>query len=466
MPNDSSFFHDPSFQEKLVALVVRDRNFLRECNGLLNEDDFKPIRRDGPTELWTAASVALDFYRRHREPVGSLLRPELIHFADKNMLGEKAKARLLDLAARLRDAQNGFAASAIVEKVISYKKDLLKARAVHELMDLSEAGELTDDKWLEVCMRGVEQFGQKQVKPVEFLDEIEDRIERREVAAAEGHRRNPFFLIDPLDELIGGIGRGHLGLWVAHLNVGKSFALEHTALAYLLQGMQVLYITLEDMLPDVEDRFDASIAELPIRRLGELPNKLRNRFQLFKNVLRSRLRVYDGTENQISVAGVEDLWQQEYNRGFLADAIFIDYDDEIRAPRKQQERRFEFADIYRELRRLAARRDVVVWTAAQTNRAARLKKIVTEGDLAEDVSKARKATLAIGIGRGEWGPDSRYLWVMRHKLDQKHVGCHVIGDFERGLFYKREPTLERMAAEAERREKEREKQDQETTPSE
>jgi len=221
-------------------------------------------------------------------------------------------------------------------------------------------------------------------------------------------------MIDPLDELIRGIGRGHLGVWLAYLKRGKSIALNHTALAYILQGLNVLYFTLEDPIDEVENRFDGAITSLPMKALVNKPKKVRLRFDRFIRLVRSHLKIVDGTEGGMSVTRIEEIWERERNRGFTADAVLIDYDDEIKPPRKQEERRFEFADIYRSLRRFAAHKQVIVWTAAQTGRQTENMKIITAAATAEDISKIRKATLAIGIGKGDWGEHSRYLYVAAH----------------------------------------------------
>ena len=73
---DSSFWNDADFQVKLLALVVRDRTFLKECSSLLDSDDFKPVKRDGPQDIWVTASLALDFYKRFRTPIAGNLRIE------------------------------------------------------------------------------------------------------------------------------------------------------------------------------------------------------------------------------------------------------------------------------------------------------------------------------------------------------------------------------------------------------
>jgi replicative DNA helicase len=448
-----SFFRDPDFQEKLVAFICRDRNFLHDCAHLLEPDDFKPRKPGDPMEIWVIASKGLEFYRKYREPIAGMLRTEILDHCRKTNAGEKQKARMLELADRIKTGHKLVAVEALAEKVIEYKKERLKKKSIQELVDLQEQGKLTDDRWMEKCYEAIKTFGKLNYEVSDYFEGLEERIARRENKTSS--HKYPYFLIDPLDELIKGPGRGHVALFLAYLGMGKSVALNWMATSYVLQGLNVLYFTLEDPLEEVENRFDAMISMIATSELIERAPRLRIRFARFLKMLRTRIRIIDGTDGGYSVARMEEIWDRERNRGFTADAIIIDYDDEIKPPRKQEERRFEFADIYRELRQLAARRQVILWTAAQSGRKASTKKIITTDSTAEDISKARKARLVIGIGKGDWGDDSRYLYVAKNNFGRQFVGRNVMGDFDATVFYDREATMKAIDKVKEEKDKEK-----------
>jgi hypothetical protein len=180
--------------------------------------------------------------------------------------------------------------------------------------------------------------------------------------------------------------------------------------------------------------------------MKDRPRLVHKRFQKFRRMVRTQLKIVDATEGGTTIQGIEQVLLQERDRGFHADALIIDYDDEIVPTRKQKERRFEFADIYRDLRQMTARYNLLSWIAAQTRRGTEENKVIGGDLLAEDISKLRKVALAIGIGKGEWGENSLYLWVAKHKYDVQHVGCNIISDYSRMLIYDPEATR-RAAAE-------------------
>jgi hypothetical protein len=205
-------------------------------------------------------------------------------------------------------------------------------------------------------------------------------------------------LIPEIDRRIRILTRGMLGMVLAQYKVGKSVALVWIARAYALQGLNVLFFTLEDPQELVEDRLDALITDIDMKLMPRKSDVVRRRFRERRDDLHGRIKIVDGTEGGMSVAMMEQIWERERDRGFDADAIIIDYDDEIEPPvaykNREIYRRFEFADIYRELRRWAARRQLIIWTAAQAKRGkGEDQKVVAGEDTAEDIQGAKSSSL-------------------------------------------------------------------------
>lgn len=440
----SSAFRDPDFQVKLIAFICRDRKFLKNCFHLLDPDDFKPRKNDGP-ERWIIASTALEYYRKYRDKIGDLLRSEMLDFARKNKYGDSQRKELLRVVKEIQELKlNG--ADHMESKVVEYKSEQLKMSALEELMNLQESGELTNDAWINICQKAVESNGHSGFETTDyFTDEsFELRQARR---GKQVTRKFPLLFIDPLDESIRVVSWGHLGLVMAPYKKGKSLMLAHIALAYALQGLRVLFFTLEDPQPDVEDRLDAMISFLPLKRLHDMPVKLRNRFEQYRRLVRGRLKIVDGTEGGMSVRKIIEVCERERNQGFIVDAVIVDYDDEIVPAQKRKERRHEFADIYRDFGQFLRKNRLIGWLAAQTVRKTENKKVISGDTIAEDISKMRKVTCGLGIGQGDWGDESLYLYVAVHKHDKQHIGWNIMANRNRMVFYDRDATKEMIKKE-------------------
>jgi len=443
-PKSESWWDDADFQDHLVALLLQDPITLKSCGALLNPNDFKPIRgmRNGRAR-WIVAERALEHYEKYHEPLGKLTRSDVIEYATRLNLGANQISELRDYIRFLTTKIRVSAPDALVEKVIRYKSQRLKASAIQELVDLQASGQLTDEKWHEIYQKALVGTSSG-TKTTDYFETLEDRLERRRTENVRS--RVPWTFIDPLDSMVRTIGPQQLGLILAPYKRGKSLMLLWLAAAYILQRLNVLYVTLEDTRVVCEDRLDSIITHVPLKSLSEYPKTVRRRFNRYKNMIKTRLKIFDGTEGGITVARIEQVLLAERDRGFVANALIVDYDEEIVPVRHYKERRFELDETYRLLRQLAARYNLVTWTAAQTQRDTRHLKILSGDRVAEDIGKIKKVTCAISMGKGEWTDDSIYLWIAAHKCDSMDIGCEIVPDLKRMLIYDREATRKAMKA--------------------
>lgn len=438
----SNPFADSDLRLELIAAILFDRLFLRECGDHLQPELF-PSEHEGSESTAVLVQMGLEHWQTYRSPLSASLGVSLTRWARSQGANEERRQELAAFARRVSRAYRPDRTSSLRHEVESYLGKVRRNRAIRELAVKEEMDELTSEEFFQITQRALQDW-QIGPTPVDWGDGIDSRrlrrLENREV-------RRPATLIEPLDQIAQPIGRGHLGLWIAPYKRGKSLAFVWLAMAYVWQGWNVLLVTLEDPREDVEDRLDACVANMRIDRLTPDDRKAMKRLKRWNGMLRSRLRVFDGTDGGITVGRIEGVWEQEKAKGFTADVILVDYDDELAPPKRRDARRLEFADIYRDLRRLAASRDILVWTASQTRRDSEKSEIVSGDAVAEDIGKVRKATLVIGIGLAKgWEEDDRpvgdakTLYVAAHKIGRQGVACRIWSDPSRGLFYDEEKT--------------------------
>ena len=120
----------------------------------LGPDDLKPLpgMRNGMAR-WIVAELALEHYQKHSEPIGKLLRADVLRYAARLSLGATRIGELhnyCDLLGKLKPA----ASASIIEKVGEFKSETRKAAVLGEAIDLQAAGQLTDEKWDELFTKG------------------------------------------------------------------------------------------------------------------------------------------------------------------------------------------------------------------------------------------------------------------------------------------------------------------------
>lgn len=435
---------DAAFQERILALAVKDRKFLQRVTGILSREDFRPEQSAG-ADAWAryrAAFVILKFYRSYQQPIGGMLRAEILEYirVNKKKIGEKARQQLLDLTERLNDPALVVAPEAVEEKIIDFKRRQRFKQTIDELITLQTKGELTIDSFAKVsreALKGLDGV----VEVYDYGATIEERVQRR---LNEKYIKLPYLQMECFDQNVKVPPRGQLGVALAKYGTGKSNFMVHVAKAYALQGLNVLFFTLEDPVQIVENRLDASIAGLELDKLRDLPKKTRRLFLEEWPKYKANIQIVNATGGGWSVERMAGYWEAMRNRGFLADLVIIDYDKKIEPPRHYNSSNaftLQSTDIYMELQNWAARDQIFMWIAAQAKRTPNERKdnqkmIVTGDDAAEDINKLRECAMCIGIGFiPSMDAQARYLYIAKNRFGRQFVGWPIMGDFAKGMFY-------------------------------
>jgi hypothetical protein len=433
--------------DKLVALLVHDHKTLVTCSGLLDADDFKPVRgMPNGRARWLVAERALEHFERHQEPLGRLMRADVLEYAASLNMGASNVAELGTYIKAVQAIKLN-APDAITEKVVRFKTQRLQADAIDELSELQASGQLTIEKWDEISSK-VHVAQNHTLDTINYHETMVQRNERR--ADSLIRKPVPMSLIWPLDLLGGGrsplVGPKQLGMVLAPYKRGKSSFLLWLASAFVLQKLNVLFVTLEDPREIVEDRLDSIITSVPLKSLADSPNTLRRRFARYRSMVKSQIEVFDGTGEEVTVATLGKIVDMKRRDGFLADVILTDYDEKIAPSRAFREKRDASDDVYMSYQRMIAHERLIGWLAAQTQRDTRHMKILSGDRVAEDIGKVRKCHCCISMGKGEWTEESIYLWIAAHKTMRQEQGCEVVPDLERSLIYDHEATNRAAAA--------------------
>ncbi|KKL09194.1 hypothetical protein LCGC14_2568290, partial [marine sediment metagenome] len=260
--------------------------------------------------------------------------------------------------------------------------------------------------------------------------------------------RIPRFMIQPVDDMISGIGRGHLGMIMAPPGRGKSMMLAWMSVVLAQQGWSVMYVTLEDPIDDVENRLDALITSIKIKDLAipDMAKKTGFRFQNYRRNVRGRLRVIDCTEQDTTLAQIEAEWERMRQQGWMANVVIIDYDQILKLPPSRIDKRHELDQLYVDMVHFARRNHVMFWTASQTYANADDKVgILTMKDIAEHKGKMRHVTMAISLGKAnekKWPEGTICFGVPKHRNDRSFQSCHIVPDMEYMRIYDVERTAE------------------------
>ena len=173
----------------------------------------------------------------------------------------------------------------------------------------------------------------------------------------------------------GGLPRKTLNVALAGTGVGKSLFMCHMASACLLQGKNVLYITLEMAEEKIAERIDSNLLDIPIKQLSDplfTKQQFRNKMDKLTQKTRGRLVIKEYPTASAHVNHFKSLLNElSMKRGFAPDIVFIDYLNICASARYKGTivNSYTFVKaIAEELRGLAVECDVPIVTATQTTR--------------------------------------------------------------------------------------------------
>jgi archaellum biogenesis ATPase FlaH len=171
----------------------------------------------------------------------------------------------------------------------------------------------------------------------------------------------------------GGIPSKTLNIALAGTGVGKSLFMCHAASAFLTQGLNVLYITLEMAEERIAERIDANLFDVTIDDLHTMPKDLYdNKVNKLENKTKGQLIIKEYPTASAHSGHFKSLLNElALKKSFRPNVIFIDYLNICASSRFRGgniSSYFYVKAIAEELRGLAVEFDVPIFSATQTTR--------------------------------------------------------------------------------------------------
>ena len=204
----------------------------------------------------------------------------------------------------------------------------------------------------------------------DFLEDFESRYDFYHKVV----ERQPFDL-DYFNRITrGGIPRKTLNVILAGTGVGKTLMMCHFAASNLMQGKNVLYVTLEMAEERIAERIDANLMGVPLNDLSTYPKETyETKLNRVKGKTAGKLIIKEYPTASVGSGHLRHLLNElKLKKNFIPDIIYIDYlnlcvSSRIRMGANVNTYSYVKA-IAEELRGLAVEFNLPIFTATQTNR--------------------------------------------------------------------------------------------------
>lgn len=173
----------------------------------------------------------------------------------------------------------------------------------------------------------------------------------------------------------GGVPRKTLNVALAGTGVGKSLFMCHLAGNYLVQGYNVLYITMEMAEEKIAERIDANLLDVPIDQLENLSkSQFKNKVETIAKRSSGNLIIKEYPTGAANSNHFRSLLNElKLKKEFTPDVVFVDYlnicaSSRMKAMGGAINSYTYIKAIAEELRGLAVEFELPVWSATQTTR--------------------------------------------------------------------------------------------------
>lgn len=364
----SKFAWDENFQRKLLSMLLKDKVMLVQSIDKLKPGYFS-------SEVHVAISqLVFDYFEKHHEiPTDWVLR---------NELGERVKDRdstvkthyLAELASLYEYYVPGVdTREYLLDKVTYFAKVQSIKTAFNDcLQKMSEAPE-DDTTWAYVYdrMRSSMTIDRNYEPGLEYFLNIEEMFKRLENQFEGKDRYTTSF--ESIDNALtgGGLFNGQIGAWIGLPGTGKSLALVKAAVANVLLGHKVLYLTMEMDEVGIAGRFTSQFAKVDNNTLLRSKDIIKRTIEEFgrdkddKNLL--IVKQFPG--GMIDVNGIRSFCSQLEVRGWKPGLVIIDYVGEMKDD--PTVKKYESAyRILRDLRGFGVEKQHCTLTCVQPNQTA------------------------------------------------------------------------------------------------
>ena len=371
-----------SFQEKLGRIILHDRVFSDQMQEVLEYKHFDK------KYLQAFVQAIFDYKQKYEaHPTFAIMVPvikeELLDYP------ELVKRQVFDYLSRIKSGDvSGDDAEYVKQKSLDFcKKQKLKL-AILTSVDLLQKSSFEE---IQKVINEAMKLGTDNDHGHDFIQDFEVRyMPQTRAPVVTGW--------DEIDSITrGGLGKRELGVVVAPTGAGKSMALVHIGSRAVVMGKTVVHYTLELAETTIGLRYDSAITGVPLSMTFEYKDQIKEKI----TGIEGQLIVKEYPTKSATTKTLENHLDRLRQKGVEPDMIIVDYADLLRPATTsyKQELRHSLGDIYEELRGIAQKYDMPVWTASQTNRGGLNAEVITMEAISEAFNKCFVADFICTISR-------------------------------------------------------------------
>lgn len=391
---------DDDVKESIVALLCKDTDFCTKTEGLVLEDYFENEAEK------VIVRIALRYFESYREAPTALVVKESIRelIIDKKLRKDLA----IETVHKMKTCFEKEITSRawILDNVCEFARQQAMINAIIQSSSLIEkTGDKSRfDKVKEIIDKANEvgSFVEEDDGD-DYFEGIDKRTDER--ILSESGKLPPVGIttgIREIDEILAhkGYGRKELSVWMGPPKSGKSFALVQAGASAVLDGKNVLHVTLENSREICNMRYDSYFSKVAMNDRFKSPIAMKT------GVLEAKrksgiLKVREFASGSFAPRDMRKLLDYYATKGIKFDLVVVDYFDIMRPDIIKENDLANHKSIWVTMRGIAFDWDLAMVTATQTNRTGATAAVARATDVAESFDKIRTADIVFSINRSD-----------------------------------------------------------------
>lgn len=360
MSEEIKFTFDLKFQTKLLKLMIDDPVVLIKSVMYV-----KPHYFETKWLEWCFKKT-VEYYNTYQK-----VATEIVLVSEVSKL-DPVKENLLEYLSVVKQvfAENVNEPEYIIDRLEEFIKRNIFIGKMKDVVVLYNNNKFDEAvKKTEECWNQVSQINFENSDRTFFFRDVNDRMLKRDSKLEKNNVKFTTGVFELDEKIYGGLEKGELGIVVADAKVGKSiFLINKGAAAALSRTAKVAHFNLEGKDGQVEDRYEARILNKDYNDIKY--NRIVASDYKFYNQLNDNLMICNMTKSwNYTVLDIENELKELRTHNFVPDTVIIDYGDLLSPRLASRDNSYQAQqEVFRDLKTLASRYNVEVWTASQVAR--------------------------------------------------------------------------------------------------
>ena len=346
-------------EEMILSNLLNNENYIRNVSPFLKGEYFNRTNV-------TVFNLILDYFTNYNNPpTKHAMKIEL----DNLSVNQDNYDYSIDLIDRLNSSEDDN--DWLTEKTEKWCQDKAIYNAIMESIQVIEGNSEKDKGALPEILSDALSVSFDTHIGHDFLEDYEQRYDFY-------HQKieRTSFDIDLFNTITrGGVPRKTLNVILAGTGVGKTLMMCHFAAANMMEGKNVLYITLEVAEERIAERIDANLLDIPLNELETYPKQaFDTKIDRLRKKTEGKLVIKEYPTASVGAGHFRHLLNElKLKKKFSPDIIYIDYLNLCISSRMKMGGTVNSYTLVKaiaeELRGLAVENNLPIFTATQTNRA-------------------------------------------------------------------------------------------------